>query len=204
MAIVALEKFVEDYCVALRQGTAAVFAGAGLSVPAGFVDWRGLLRPLADELSLSVDREHDLIKVAQYHVNHHNNRNDLVNAILNGFSTKHACVTPSHRILARLPIATYWTTNYDASIETALREAGKIVDVKHKSDHLVHTLNGREATVYKMHGDAQHPSEAVLAKEDYEQYHLTRGEFLTALASDLLSKTCLFLGFSFSDPNMDY
>lgn len=204
MAIVSTERFIEDYSLALGQGTAAIFAGAGLSVSAGFVDWKGLLRPLADELSLSVDREHDLVKVAQYHVNHHSNRNDLAQAILNEFSACKAKVTENHRILARLPIPVYWTTNYDATIEQSLQEAGKVVDIKHDQGHLVHTLNGRDAIVYKMHGDYQHARDAVLAKEDYERYHLTRGDFLTALAGDLLSKTFLFIGFSFSDPNMDY
>jgi hypothetical protein len=204
MAIVPINLFVEDYSNALRQGTAAIFAGAGLSVSAGYVDWKGLLKPLADELSLSVEREHDLVKVAQYHVNHHSNRNDLARAILNEFSTRKARVTDNHRILARLPISVYWTTNYDATIEQSLRDAGKVVEIKHHQDHLVQTLNGREAIVYKMHGDYQHAADAVLAKEDYERYHLTRGDFLTALAGDLLSKTFLFIGFSFSDPNMDY
>jgi hypothetical protein len=204
MAAVQIERFVDDFCKELKQRNVAIFAGAGLSVPAGYVDWRGLLKPLADELNLSVDREHDLVKVAQYHINHHNNRNDLANAILNGFSVRNAVVTPNHRILARLPIDVYWTTNYDPSIENALKEAGKLADVKHTPDHLVHTLRGREAIVFKMHGDHQHPADAVLAREDYEQYHLKRGDFLTALAGDLLSKTFLFIGFSFSDPNLDY
>lgn len=204
MAIISTERFIEDYSLALEQGTAAVFAGAGLSVAAGYVDWRGLLKPLADELSLCVDREHDLVKVAQYHVNHHSNRNDLAQAILNEFSVRKARVTENHRILARLPISAYWTTNYDATIEQSLQEAGKVVDIKHNQSHLVHTLLGRDAIVYKMHGDCLHAQEAVLAKEDYERYHLTRGDFLTALAGDLLSKTFVFIGFSFSDPNMDY
>lgn len=204
MAAVQIDRFIDDFCGELKQQNVAIFAGAGLSVPAGYVDWRGLLKPLADELNLSVDREHDLVRVAQYHINHHSNRNDLANAILNGFSVRHAQITPNHRILARLPIDVYWTTNYDSSIENALREAGKLADVKHTADHLVHTLYARDVIVYKMHGDHQHPAEAVLAKEDYEQYHLKRGDFLTALAGDLLSKMFLFIGFSFADPNMDY
>lgn len=205
MAVVPTDRFVEDYSNALKQGTAAIFAGAGLSVSAGFVDWQGLLKPLADELNLCVERErHDLVKVAQYHVNHHNNRNDLAQAILNEFSTRQARITENHRILARLPITVYWTTNYDGVIEQALRDAGKIPDIKHHPDHLTQTLYERDAVVYKMHGDYQHSTDAILAKEDYEKYHLTRGDFLTALAGDLLSKTLLFIGFSFSDPNIDY
>jgi hypothetical protein len=65
-------------------------------------------------------------------------------------------------------------------------------------------VTGRDAVVYKMHGDCGSAASAVLAKQDYEKYHLTRGDFLTALASDLLSRTFIFIGFSFSDPNMDY
>lgn len=204
MAVVTVERFVDDFCAELLQRNTAIFAGAGLSVPAGFVDWKGLLKPLADELNLSVEREHDLVKVAQYHVNHHSNRNDLANAILNGFSMRTAEITPSHRILARLPIEIYWTTNYDPTIESALKEAGKVPDVKHSPDDLVQTVYGRDTIVYKMHGDYLRPTEAVIAKEDYEQYHLKRADFLTALAGDLLTKMFLFIGFSFSDPNMDY
>ena len=55
-----------------------------------------------------------------------------------------------------------------------------------------------------MHGDVAHATDAVLCKADYETYHLSRGDFLTALAGDLLSKMFLFIGFSFSDPNLDY
>lgn len=204
MAVVPVDKFVDEYSTALRDGVAAVFAGAGLSVAAGFVNWRGLLKPLADELSLSLDREHDLVKLAQYHVNHHSNRHDLAELILNQFSGTKATVTDSHRILARLPVLTYWTTNYDSTIEDALQQAGKLVDIKHDQSQLPHTLSGRDAVLYKMHGDFRHAANAVLAKEDYEKYHLVRGDFLTALASDLLSRTFLFIGFSFSDPNMDY
>lgn len=205
MVAVTIERFVEDFSNELAERNVAIFAGAGLSVGAGFVDWRGLLKPLADELNLDVEREYDLVKVAQYHVNHHgDNRNDLSNAILNGFSRKQAGITDSHRILARLPIFTYWTTNYDTTIEDALRSGGRCPDVKFEVDHLLQTLHGRDAVVYKMHGDVSNSVSAVLCKEDYETYHLKRGDFLTALAGDLLSKMFLFIGFSFSDPNLDY
>jgi hypothetical protein len=205
MAVVTIEKFIEDFTNELRERNVAIFAGAGMSVDAGFVNWKGLLKPLADELNLDVEREHDLVKVAQYHVNYHgSNRNDLTNAILNGFSSKQARVTDNHRILARLPIETFWTTNYDTTIEDALRASGKSPDVKHNPKQLLQTLHGRSAVVYKMHGDVAHADEAVLCKADYETYHLSRADFLTALAGDLLSKMFLFIGFSFSDPNLDY
>lgn len=36
--------------------------------------------------------------------------------------TKEKDVDENHRIIARLPISTYWTTNYDSLIEDALIE----------------------------------------------------------------------------------
>ena len=62
----------------------------------------------------------------------------------------------------------------------------------------------RDAVVYKMHGDVEHPHEAVLTKMIMSRYHLKRGAFINALAGDLVSKTFWFMGFSFTDPNLDY
>lgn len=53
-----------------------------------------------------------------------------------------------------------------------------------------------------MHGDSNLPHDAVLTKDDYEGYDLKRKLFSTALRGDLVSKTFLFIGFSFDDPNL--
>lgn len=43
----SINAFINDYVEKLRQGTATIFLGAGMSKAAGFVDWKGLLRDLA-------------------------------------------------------------------------------------------------------------------------------------------------------------
>jgi hypothetical protein len=53
MAAHDIEQFVAEYVKELEAGTAAVFAGAGLSASAGFVDWATLLKPIADDLGLA-------------------------------------------------------------------------------------------------------------------------------------------------------
>jgi hypothetical protein len=55
-----------------------------------------------------------------------------------------------------------------------------------------------------MHGDVSQPHNAILTKNDYETYNETRQLFTTRLQGDLVSKTFLFLGFSFTDPNIEY
>jgi hypothetical protein len=76
--------------------------------------------------------------------------------------------------------------------------------VKYTKEHLSTTKPKRDAVVYKMHGDVDHPNKAVLTKDDYERYHVKMDQYLANLKGDLISKTFIFIGFSFTDPNLDY
>lgn len=191
-----VEAFIRTYVKDLEEGVAAVFAGAGLSRTSGFVNWSELLREIAEELGLSVELEHDLISVAQYHVNKNNSSTGLARKILEEFSEQ-AEPSEAHKILARLPIRTYWTTNYDTLIEDSLKENYRVADIKRRTDDLISTRPKRDAVVYKMHGDVSSPGDAILYKAQYEQYYKTHEGFVTALSGDLISKTFLFIGFSF-------
>lgn len=195
---------IREFTRELHNKNAAVFAGAGLSTASGYVDWKGLLKDIITDLGLNPDYENDLVTIAQYHCNQAcGNKAQLTQTIVNYFSqTKQPTV--NHKILAKLPIHTYWTTNYDKLIETALIEAKKVPDVKYTLKQLSVTRPDRDVVVYKMHGDVDHASEAVISKDDYESYPLKMTPFVSALRGDLIEKTFLFLGFSFSDPNIDY
>lgn len=197
-----IDIFVREFVKELNENNAAIFAGAGLSVPAGYVNWKRLLSPLAEELGVDIEREHDLVSLAQYH-NNANGRGKLNQQLMDEIGVSRE-PTDNHKLLARLPISTYWTTNYDKLIEKALEQSGKIPDVKYTTNHLAMTKKKRDAVVYKMHGDIDHPDKAVITKDDYERYQMSFGPFINALSGDLISKTFLFLGFSFTDPNLDY
>jgi hypothetical protein len=198
-----IEAFIRDFVKDLAENNVAIFAGAGMSKGAGFVDWPELLNDIAEELGLKVKIESDLISLAQYHVNERGGRAGIIKKILEEFSEQ-AELSENHNILARLPISTFWTTNYDTLIEDALKTAFKVVDVKHQVKQLASTRPKRDVVVYKMHGDVHHPADAIITKEQYEFYFRTHEHFVTALSGDLISKTFLFIGFSFTDPNLDY
>ena len=195
--------FIDKYVKEIKDNSAAMFIGAGFSKSAGYVDWKNLLRNVAEDLDLDVDKEYDLVSLAQYCYNKNGNRGIINDVIFDEF-TKEKEVDENHRIIARLPISTYWTTNYDSLIEDALIEAKRVVDVKYNNKQLSLTKPHRDAIVYKMHGDRSNPDEAILIKDDYEKYYRDHAQFITALSGDLISKTFLFVGFSFSDPNIDY
>lgn len=203
MSTTQLEGFYKHFVKAMHEGNAAIFAGAGLSKASGFVDWKGLLKEIADDLKLDIDQETDLIAVAQYHHNKQMNRAKLDRLIVEAF-TKDTVLSENHRLLANLPLDTVWTTNYDKLLEEAFQEAHRRVDVKRTAQSLQHPLPERNVTIFKMHGDVDSPQDAVLTREDYETYDLSRELFSIKLKGDLVGKTFLFIGFSFTDPNIEY
>ncbi|MCL2387135.1 MAG: SIR2 family protein [Defluviitaleaceae bacterium] len=198
-----VQEFKREYSKAVSDGYAAVFAGAGLSRSSGYVDWKELVRPLADDINLDIDKEYDLISIAQYHVNEKRNRNAVEQRILNEF-TQEVSENENVKIITRLPISTYWTTNYDELIENSLKANNRKADIKIDQESLAINIYDRDAVVYKMHGDVRSPKTAVITKDDYEMYQLSRPLFRTALQGDLITKTFLFIGFSFTDPNLNY
>lgn len=203
MSGISKKEFLRRYSESLIQGTAAVFVGAGFSRASGFADWRQLLKETAEDLGLDITLEHDLIAVAQFEENRKNGRDSLNEAIIRNFA-RDAKLSPAHKLLARLPIDTAWTTNYDKLLEQAFSEANKKVDVKYTVPQLALRKPYTDVTIFKMHGDVEHPQEAILTKDDYECYESEHGAFTVQLLSDLLSKRFLFVGFSFTDPNIDY
>jgi len=198
------DAFVERWTKSLELGSAGVFIGAGLSVRAGYPTWRALLTDIATELGLDIEAEHDLAAVAQYALNKATGkRHSLTKLIVDHFPPK---VDPPEpfRILSRLPLRHVWTTNYDKLAETAWEQEGRLLDVKSRNDDLGIDKPWAHATLYKMHGSVDHAAEVVIAKDDYELYRRERPGFLQVLTGQLVTKQVLFLGFSFTDPNIGH
>lgn len=196
------KQFLRDFSKEIGSGNAAVFAGAGLSMSSGYVDWKALLKEVVEDLGLNLKKEHDLVSVAQYYVNESKSKNRLVKTIIEKLGEAKK-PNDAHKTLAKLPIGTYWTTNYDNLIEAGLKEQGKESDVISHEEQFKNSIPNGVATVYKMHGDIKHPDDAVITKDDYENYPFTHAQFITALKHDFVRKTFLFIGFSFNDPNVD-
>jgi hypothetical protein len=199
----AASTFLSEFSRALDRREAALFVGAGLSVGAGLVDWRGLLKDVATGLGLEIDEETDLIALAQYEQNASSTRHRLNAAIVEQFTIK-AHPTKVHSLIAQLPFDLIWTTNYDSLLEDTLRAVDRSVDVKFRTSQLTFRRSNTDVTIYKMHGDASDADDAVITKDDYERYEVDREAFTELLRSDLVRHSFLFCGFSFTDPNIEY
>lgn len=185
----------------LESEQLSIFAGAGISVGSGFVDWKGLMKPIIEQLGINPNI--DLALAAQFYVNEYN-RHDINELIFNEFNK----APKSNEIikkLGKLPIKSYWTTNYDSLIEDTLRDAPiyKTVNVVKERNRFKYNTPSSDVSVYKMHGDKESPDAAIITKNDYETYDITRDVFTKALFTELITNTFLFIGFSFSDPNLE-
>lgn len=195
--------FITHFVQALLKGKAATFVGAGCSIPCGFPSWHSLLKDAAQDLGLPDTKDVDLITLAQYYKNERN-RSAINKLLKEKIASLPLNPSGDHELLTLLPISTFWTTNYDELIETALQRHGKTLHVCHTPRELAARADDSDTIVYKMHGDVNSPSSMVLTREDYESYQATKEAFLTKLKSELMDKTFLFVGFSFEDPNINY
>src|SRR5699024_11825307 len=108
--------FINEYVKALNNNRGVLFAGAGLSVPSGGINYRDLLSEEAESIDIDVDRENDLISVAQYIYNESGTRQTITQLLKNEIS-KRGRINVNHEVLAVLPIKKVWTTNYDDYLE---------------------------------------------------------------------------------------
>lgn len=191
--------YLDHIAEQMKLGYVSVFAGAGLSVASGYVDWKKLLEPLCKQMRLNIDK--DLTEIAQYYKNQYG-RQGLNDVVFNEFA-KVPKNNENVAWLAKLPIKEYWTTNYDDIIEREIEKRGKVVDTVIDQVSFKYHDPNREVVVYKMHGDKKHPDDVVLTKEDYQNYDEKRNLFTKLLSVELIRKTFLFIGFSFNDPNLE-
>lgn len=200
-----IETFIREYAGSIKTGDAAVFIGAGLSRDAGYLGWTDLLKDKACEIGLDIEKEkNDLISLAQYYINK-KQRTQINNAIRNFFALRPEIKpTENHLLLSQLPIKSYWTTNYDRLLEKTFDIRNISYRAQFSDESLSLSTNNAQVIIHKMHGDVENPVSAVIAKEDYEKYDDTHEMMLAKFKGEMCSKTFLFLGYSFSDPNIHH
>lgn len=191
---------IREYVTALRQNNASIFIGSGMSKSVSGLVWKDLIMPYATKIGYN-SKDTDYPFIAQAYINAGNSENEFKRDICGKF--KSDVVTEFHQLIARLPIKNYWTTNYDTLIENALNAARKHKDVIFDSSSFSSLDDARDHIVYKCHGDCNHPNSLVITQQDYECYQIKAFNFTNALFNELASSTVLFLGYSFSDPDIN-
>lgn len=199
---VEIDGLINGFSQAAYRGNAAWFIGAGASKAAGIPNWLELLNPLGRELGITITNKDDLPAIAQYYINKSSgNRGPLVghmNTVLN------ISASPSsyHINIARSSVTTIWTTNYDHLMEDALIGLQTRTRCR-EGDFIGHTERGT-IEIIKAHGSfgTSTQAEFVIASNDYEDFAGKRPAMAARLRADILSKSFLFVGYGYNDPNI--
>ncbi len=190
--------FVRKIASACKENNAAIFLGAGMSVDAGLPSWKALFEPLAKELDINIDdTNYQIYDISQFYANRFG-KNILyrkigreINRILkSSIALEELCAMQCNSI---------WTTNFDQVLENNLAKLGKITNIISKQSDLISYDLNKNINIFKLNGDIRDIQNAVITKEDLEKYYENHEYFLAFFKRELITKTFLFLGYSFTD-----
>lgn len=181
-----------------RDGSLALFIGAGTSIPAGAPSWEGLLEVLAREADLGEDVRagfgglSPLDQAELLHSRLGERLGEIVKAQVFG-------LTPalSHVLLANLNCQAAVTTNYDRLYEDAVASTGDTA----ASVLPTEVPQARGRWLLKMHGDLNDTESIVLTRGQFVAFTGVSGPAGAVLQSLLLTKHLLVVGTSMKDDN---
>lgn len=175
-----------------------VFVGAGVSIPSGMPSWSTAIKEIKQHLGKTIE-ESDILKIPQYYYNEHGKNNYV--ALMRKIFKYGKHLYPNEIHLKILDFRTRYiiTTNYDHLLEQAAFEKNLVLDVVGNDRDLAYGI--AEKTLIKMHGDFEHDN-FVLKEDDYLHYSDTFRLIETYLKALVAGNVVLFLGYSFSDPDL--
>lgn len=197
------ESFIKEFVKQLKCEKASLFIGSGISRKSGYANWKDILRECAEEIDLEVEKENDLITLAEYYVRD-KQRTKINQTIAEYFDDSKGNPTYVHKIISTLPIRSIWTTNYDTLIERSLKDA----DISYSiitNDRSYSNLNrSTRVKVHKIHGDVKNASECVITRKDYEKFEEQHDIVLSELKGEMCTNSFLFLGYGFNDTDIQH
>jgi hypothetical protein len=213
---------------AAAAGNLVPFIGAGISRsastsdPHAFPTWRTLLKELAktavDLKVLTPDERsqiEELVEKDKYLMAGQALRSvlppDAIDELLiRRYQPPDAKPGAIHRSIFKLHAPLIITTNYDLLLEDAYAEEyGRVPQpLTYKEANRIqtilqsHRLWHDRPNIFKIHGTASIPSEAILGEMDYRTLLYREPGYRLVLSAVFVTKVVLMLGFSFDDPEL--
>jgi len=194
--------FLED----LVRGQVIPFIGAGFSrnadIPKGkeMPDWNKLGELVSKDLPLDYEYNNPIESISTYEQEY--GKTKLVEKFNELLLTGIIKPGRAHIAFSKIPFELVCTTNFDFLIENAYEQCNvycrPIIDEEHLA---INNHNKKDVSLLKIHGDLHHPKRLIATEDDYDGFLNRYPMLATFLANLLISKTCLFIGYSLDDPD---
>lgn len=200
---------IDELRAAIRAGTAILFAGTGLSAPAGYPTRRAQILRIVERPDFpsggrheiyealresSIDEVMELLLAIQGH-------DWVLDAFVEVMSAVHWNVLPpAYFSLARIPFRHVISTTVDDVAETAFSRRNPVVidgaDEREDSPQVSALFTGQRLVLAKLFGRLSNPRSIRLGSEELARYSHVYEYFPKMLASLLSSSTVFFAGVS--------
>ena len=199
--------FPDPIITALRNSDLVVFAGAGVSMPAGLPDFKGLVKKIA-ERTKGNKQEGETEDQFLGRINRERKKEILVQEKASEILTENnPKPTKLHYDLLRLYDTAnkvrIVTTNFDLLFKQAACEVFKDSQPEIFSAPALPSGERFHGIVH-VHGDTDNLSEMVLTDADFGRSYLTEGSARRFLVDLFQKHTVLFVGYSHNDTIMNY
>jgi tetratricopeptide (TPR) repeat protein len=193
----------------IKQNNIILFVGAGISINAGFPSWKDLIIKILNKLEKEpkADVYIEALKGDAFSpIDILGKLESLKTDIIKIFESEIRNVIPCPNSAFYMKMSQISskiiTTNYDTILETSLPNFEKIV---YTYDFKVSKLSEYQEYIFKIHGDINEPDKCILFPSQYEELYSTNEKSSIFELKKLFSNhTFLFLGFSLSDPYINY
>lgn len=200
-----VSQFLNDYSNILKNNEGCLFVGAGATIASGMPLWGNITDEMLanleidkNELTFDIINEYGLENtiIAQFY------QNQIGKHQFNAFLSSHLENKYKNNDLLnellKLPFKNIWTTNFDDAIEKELiRLSHSYISLYHEDD--MNQISNYDNIIYKVNGTRNHQKDLIFTKENFEKIRLSRVKILEKLKRVLMTKSFLFVGYSFND-----
>lgn len=199
---------MRELAEAVAKKKVILFAGGGVSAAIGLPTYQELLARLASELRLDPETFlslGDYRELAEFYLLEKGSLGGLRSWMDVEWHRPEIDITKSkiHKLIVDLDFPIIYTTNYDRWLERAF-DARQVPFTKVTNVRDLLDIKSGATQVIKFHGDFDDDNSLVFAESSYLERLELEGPLDIKLRADILGKSVLFIGYSFSDINMRF